>query len=606
MGVPGLKLKAMGVQGTYGQGCKELRANILITPFLPKCFQGLGVYDFIVIGAGSGGSVVASRLSENPNWKVLLVEAGGNPPIESEIPSMSLATEKTKIDWQFRTSSNSVCKAQKYIGCGWPQGKTLGGTSAINLMVYVRGNKADFDGWSNQGIPGWDYESVLPYFKKWEHNHNSTFVSYDNGKYHSANGPLNVDSFSVDGSESFQQMFLDAAVESGNKHIADINSDEGLGYVKVQGYYYNGTRQSAAKAFLIPAKDRKNLHIMKHTFAEKILIKNKRAYGVKLVYNGMGVHKFKAIARKEVIVSAGAVMSPHLLLLSGIGPEKRLKKLGIPIESNVAVGENLWDHPIIFLWFKFNPTAIPATAQLDSIYKYVTSKSGPLASIAVSRLCGFINSVNGTGVPDFQIGFLYIPSNSTSALELVLEKYSYTDEIKQALLNEIKSHDLAIVSPIQLHQKSRGVIKLSSASPKDYPIINPRYFNEVEDMEAMLRVVKLQVSYLNTTAYKNGGGQFVDLPIPECNALGRGSDDFYRCYIRYLTASTYHAAGTCKMGNFATDPTAVVDHQLNVRGISNLRVVDASIMPNTVSGNINAATLMVGEKGADLIKQTYA
>lgn len=489
---------------------------------------------------------------------------------------MPFACQKTKIDWQFYAERGPFCLAEKTKRCFWPRGKTLGGSSAINFMIHVRGNKADFDGWANQGqVPGWDYESVLPYFKKWEHNHNRAFVNYDNGRYHSADGPLNVDFFSNDGAESIRQMFIDAAVESGNKQIADINSDESVGYVKMQGYYYQGTRQSAAKAFLIPAKDRKNLHVMKHTFAEKILIKNNRAYGVKLMYKGKT--KFKAIARKEVIVSAGSVMSPHLLSLSGIGPEKRLKKLGIPVKSNVAVGENLWDHMWTLIFLKFNPTVTSPTASLDSLYQYVIDKSGPLASIGVSQMNGFINLANGTGVPEYQITFLYFTANQTADLNLFLDLFNYNDDIRKVLQNEIKSHDIAVVGPILLHQKSRGVIKLSSTSPKDYPIIKPRYFREAADMESMLRIVKSQISYLNTTAYKNRGGEFIDFPIPECDALGRGSDNYYRCYIRYFVYTLYHPAGTCKMGNFASDPTAVVDHQLKIRGINNLRVVDASM-----------------------------
>lgn len=491
---------------------------------------------------------------------------------------MALSNQRTEIDWQFHTEPGPFCLAQTNRGCFWPRGKTLGGSSAINSMNFVRGNRADFDGWSKQGkgIPDWDYESVLPYFKKWEHNHNSTFLSYDNGKYHSAHGPLNVDFSDIDGTELFRQMFIDAAIESGHKHIADINADESLGYVRLQGYYYKGTRQSAAKAFLIPAKDRKNLHVMKYTFAKKILIKNKRAYGVSLVYNRTHASNFNAFARKEVIVSAGAVMSPHLLSLSGIGPESRLKKLGIPVESNVAVGENLWDHARTLVFLKFNPTVTRSTAPLENIYQYAIHRSGPLAAGA-TQLSGFINSVNGTGVPDFQLTFTFFLSNQTSNLNNFLVKYDYVDSIRQTLLTEIKNHDIAIVNVIQLHQKSRGVIELSSALPTDYPIIRPRYFRQAEDMESMLRVVKLQISYLNMTAYKKRGGEFIDLSIPECDSLNRYSNDYYRCYIRYLVTTTYHPAGTCKMGDFASDPMAVVDSELKVRGISNLRVIDASM-----------------------------
>lgn len=397
-----------------------------------------------------------------------------------------------------------------------------------------------------------------------------------NNEYHSADGPLNVDYFSEDGMDSIRQTFLDAAIESGNQHIIDINSNVGLGYTTTQSFYHNGTRQSAAKAFLIPAKNRKNLHIMKNSLVTKILIKNKRAYGVKLLYTGKKVHEFTAIAEKEVIISAGAISSPQLLMLSGIGSKKHLKKFGIPVESDLAVGQNLMDHPLLLPWFKFNPTITPASATLDSLYQYTVDKTGPLASTGVTQLTGFINTVNGTGVPDFQIVILYFTTNSTSNLKLFLDKFNYNDEISQALLTELKNHDLAAIAPVMLHEKSRGVIELLSTSPNDHPFIQPRYFQESEDMEAMLRVLKLQISYVNTAAYKKSGGQFIDLPIPECDKLGRGSDKYYRCYIRYFTNSCMHPAGTCKMGK-SSDSTAVVDNELKVRGIKNLRVIDASM-----------------------------
>lgn len=402
-------------------------------------------------------------------------------------------------------------------------------------------------------------------------------MAYKNGEYHSADGPLNVDYFSEDGLDSIRQTFLDAALESGYKYNIDINSDVGLGYTDLQGFYYSGTRQSAAKAFLIPAKNRKNLHIMKHSLVKKILIKNKRAYGVKLIYTGKHCRKFTAIAKKEVIISAGAVSSPQLLMLSGIGPKKHLKKFGIPVESDLAVGQNLIDHPLLVPWFKFNPTITPASAELDSLYQYIINKTGPLASIGLTEFAGFINTVNGTGAPDFEIGTFYFTANSTSNFELFLDRFNYNDDMKQALLAELKNYDLAAIAPILLHEKSRGVIELLSTSPNEHPFIQPRYFEETDDMEAMLRALKLQISHVNTTAYKKSGGQFIYLPIPECDKLGRGSDNYYRCYIRYFTTTCYHPAGTCKMGDPNSDPTAVVDNELKVRGIQNLRVIDASM-----------------------------
>lgn len=401
-------------------------------------------------------------------------------------------------------------------------------------------------------------------------------MAYKNGEYHSDDGPLNVDHFSEDGMNSIRQIFLDAAVESGNQQIIDINSDVGLGYLNIQGFYYDGTRQSAAKAFLIPAKNRTNLHIMKHSLVTKILIKNKQAYGVNLLYTGKETREFTATAQKEVIISAGGISSPQLLMLSGIGPEEHLKKFDIPIESDLAVGQNLMDHPLLASWFTFNPTITGVLSTLAGLPQYALNKTGRLASIGATTLTGFINTVNGTGVPDFQIFFIYFTVGQALELGLFLDKFNYNAEVSLALQAELLTHDVVGIAPVMLHEKSRGVIELLSTSPDDHPFIQPRYFQEAEDMEAMLRVLKLQISYLNTTAYKEKGGQFIDLPLPECDELGRGSDDYYRCYIRYFTNTCFHPAGTCKMGN-SSDTTAVVDNELKVRGIENLRVIDASM-----------------------------
>lgn len=485
---------------------------------------------------------------------------------------------KTKHSWQFYTDSDEdtefYCVAQLNSGCFLPRGKMLGGTSGINNMQYVRGNRADFDGWLKFGNDGWDYESILPYFKKSENNLNASFVNYKNGEYHSAKGPSKIDFFAKDGTDSIQNIFLNAAIESGNEQIVDINADESVGYLKVQGFYANGARQSAAKSYLVPSKNRPNLQIIKNAFVEKILIFNKTAFGVRFVYHGKQTRRFIAIANKEVIVSAGPIMSPHLLMLSGIGPKNHLNSFGIPVKSDLAVGDNLIDQPSVYIWFKFKPTMNSPTSIFDSLFQYATFKNGSLASIGVTQLTGFINSVNGSGVPDFQINFFYFTANSTENFRIFLNNQNYNDHIKRILLCENQMHDIGVVIPVQLHEKSRGTIELASASPNVYPIIKPKFFSRVEDMEAILRVVKIQISYLNTTSYRNSGGAFLDLPISNCDRLERGSNDYYRCYIRYFSSSWNNPAGGCKMSN---DEDGVVDHELKVRNIHNLRVIDASM-----------------------------
>lgn len=481
--------------------------------------------------------------------------------------------QKTKFDWQFHAKTKTACRAGKN-GCYWARGKMLGGTSALNHMVYVRGNKHDFDVWSDFGNMGWDYESVLPYFKKSEGNQFVPFVDYRNGRYHNGAGPLKVNFSATDGSESFQKLFYDAALERGKQGISDINADEVLGYVRLQGNYLDGRRDSTAKAFLVPAKNRPNLHIIKHAFVEKILInKENVAYGVKFTYKGK--HKFKAFARKEVIVSAGTVMSPHLLMLSGIGPKRVLDHFKIPVKSDLAVGRHLLEHINTVVWLKFNPTETSPLQQFDSVYQYAMHQTGPLNSIGVTQLTGFINTANGTGNPDFLIHFFYFTKNS-SAMGIFLEINDYRDSIKETFLNEIKSYDIAGVLVVKLHPKSQGYITLSSSSACDKPIIKPKYFSHSDDMETMLRAVKQQISYVDTNSYRNKGGQIMHIPVKNCDRHKFLSDEYLRCYIQYFSITTNHPVGSCKMGP-NSDPDAVVDPRLRVRNIKHLREIDAGM-----------------------------
>lgn len=342
--------------------------------------------------------------------------------------------QKTEIDWQFYTESNDSCLGQTTQGCFWPRGKVLGGSSTINYMLYVRGNPADFNRWSELGNVGWDYENVLPYFKKLELNHHEDFVNYKNGKYHSADGLQNIDFFATDGTESQRELLLKAAIEAGNPHIDDINADIGLGYLNLQGFHYDGFRQSAAKSYLVPAKKRRNLHVIKNAMAQKVLIdENNKAYGVEFLYNGN--KNFKAIAKKEVIVSCGSVMSPHLLMLSGIGPKEQLEPLGIEVKSDLAVGKNLIDHPGVTLWFRFDPTSTSPLNVLETVTQYITTRTGYLSSIGATQFSGFINTVNGTGAPDFQLQFFYF-TKSSYQLPFFLNIFNYVDDLKQKLLSE--------------------------------------------------------------------------------------------------------------------------------------------------------------------------
>lgn len=446
----------------------------------------------------------------------------------------------------------------------------LGGSSSLNGMVYVRGNKLNYDHWFELGNPGWDYESVLPFFKKTAGNQDASLVLYKNGRYHSSDGPIKVETFGkfID----TDAIFIDAAVENGLKLIDDINADKTAGYVNLQGTIFNGRRQSSAKGFLIPAKDRSNLHVIKNALVHKILINSRnRIYGVQFNYNGRMI---KARARKEVVLSAGAIMSPVLLMLSGIGPKRQLNENEIePKKYLHGVGKNLYDHLVVQMFFTFDPTETPQYSEFDSLYQFAIHNTGPLVSMR--QVGGYINSKNDSHYADIQFYHAYFARNNSGYASYLKSKRFHSD-ILDTLLSLNQQHDVAVVFAVDLQPKSNGCIKLNGTSIHNKPIIQPEYFSREEDMETMLREVKRQISFINSKSYRAHGGQFAWLPLKACQQFKMKSDAYLRCYIQHFTDTAYHYAGTCKMGP-RTDSEAVVDPQLRVYGVDGLRVIDGSM-----------------------------
>lgn len=476
----------------------------------------------------------------------------------------------------------------------------LGGTSALNGMLYIRGNPRDYDEWERLGNPTWNWANVLEYFRKSEDNQNASLI----GKYHSAGGPLKVDK--LDANDRLAQIVVNAAQELGSKFLHDLNGNDSLGHGYTQTTIYKGQRQSAAKAFLMPARDRPNLHVIKHAHATKIHINEDGvADGIEFTYRGE--HKLLAKARKEIIVSAGAVSSPQLLMLSGVGPEKHLRKLNIPIKKNLAVGKNLQDHLIVPMFFGFHKSIGDDVVPEDlarNTYDYVVHRKGTFASIGATDLCAFINTVNGTGDPDIETHHFSFPKQ-TSTLAMYLRTVGFVDGIRSVLFDANKNQDIITVYVVLLNPKSKGKIKLNSSNASDAPLIQPNYLDEKADLDTLVRGVKYQHSYVMTKAFAAHDGNFIHLPIAECDRFDVGTDDYWRCYVQNMGTTVYHPVGTAKMGP-ATDRYAVVDSRLRVHGVRGLRVIDASIMPKLVSGNTNAPTIMIGEKGADFIKEDWA
>ncbi|XP_063388680.1 glucose dehydrogenase [FAD, quinone] isoform X1 [Cydia fagiglandana] len=563
----------------------------------------LAEYDFIIVGAGSAGAVLANRLSEVGYWKVLLLEAGGHETEISDVPLLAGYLQHSQLDWAYKTEPhNGFCLAMKDGRCNWPRGKVLGGSSVLNYMLYLRGNKKDYDIWESLGNKGWGYKDVLYYFKKSEDNQNPYLAQTP---YHSTGGYLTVAEAPY--RTPLATSFVDAGVELGYMN-RDINGEKQTGFMVAQGTTRRGSRCSTSKAFLRPAKNRPNLHISINSFVTKVLIdpRTKIAFGVEFVKNKM-IHRIRA--RKEVILSAGSINSPQLLMLSGIGPSEELTKHRIPVLQDLKVGQNLQDHVALGgLTFMINKDVAIVENRLQSVstmMEYAVLGTGPLTILGGVEGLAFVNTKYANATDDFpDIEFHFVSGATSSDGGAQLRKIQgLTENFYNAVFRPINNMDVWSIMPMLLRPKSKGYIQLRSANPYDYPYIYPNYFSDKdeEDIKTLVEGVKIAVALSRTKAFQRFGSVLNPNVFPACRAVPRYSDKYWECMIRQFTATVYHPVGTAKMGPF-WDPEAVVDDELRVYGVKGLRVIDGSIMPVMVSGNTNAPIIMIGEKGSDMIK----
>ncbi|XP_050539699.1 glucose dehydrogenase [FAD, quinone] isoform X2 [Daktulosphaira vitifoliae] len=545
-------------------------------------------YDFIVVGAGAGGSVVASRLSEVPNWKVLIIEAGGNEPTGTQVPSMFFNFIGSSIDWNYKTEPEEMaCLGEKEKRCGWPRGKVLGGTSVMNGMMYMRGSRHDYDNWAKLGNPGWSYQDVLPYFLKSEDNLQATAM--DPG-YHAVGGPLPVGQFPYH--PPLSHALLQGGVELGYQ-VRDLNGAIHTGFTIAQTMSRNGSRYSTARAFLRPAKNRPNLHFLLNATVTKILIDpvNKTAYGVEVFKDGK---VDQIIAKNEVIVSGGAINSPQLLLLSGIGPKEDLNAVKVPVIHNLpGVGKNLQNHVAHFVNFFLNDSA---TTPLNwaTAMEYLLFRDGLMSGTGISEVTAILPSKYANPVDDFPDLQYFFGGYLADCAKTGQVGEKYDDSPKRAIQ----------MIPAVLHPKSRGYLKLKSSNPLEYPAIYAKYLTHPDDVATLIDGVKIAIRLSETSALRKYGMELDRKPVMGCEDIPFGCDAYWECAIRRKTGPENHQAGTCKMGPIS-DPSAVVDPELKVHGIDKLRVVDASIMPTVTSGNTNVPIIMIGEKASDMIKRRW-
>ena len=528
-------------------------------------------HDYIIVGGGSAGCVLANRLSADGRFRVCLVESG--PSDDSALVRMPAGIipllRSGRRNWRYRSQPQARCADREM---SWPRGRMLGGSSSINAMCYVRGHRADYDHWAALGNPGWSYRELLPYFRRSEH------FGPGADDYHGRGGPLSVST--ARHLNPLSHAFVRAAVEAGEPANHDFNGARQRGV----GFYHlaqvGGERCSNARAFLAPARSRPNLTVLTGTTATRVLFEGRRAVGLR-VQDGRGSHELRA--RREVVLSGGAIASPQLLMLSGIGDAQELRALGIEAWlDRPAVGANLQDHLDIHVSVRersrygvsLRPDAIGRS--LRELLRYLFRRRGELCS-NVAEAGAFVCSEPDAQRPDLQMHFVPIP-NTRHAEQLgpLFGPRAYT----------------VLVCVLRPH--SRGSIRLASADPLAAPRIDPAYLADPRDLEALVRGVRLARHWLAQPAFS--AHRDIELEPGEAIRDGQALAD----WVRANAETIYHPVGSCRMGS---DDDAVVDSRLRVRGTEGLRVIDASVMPTLVGGNTNAPTTVIAEKGADMMWQ---
>jgi len=524
----------------------------------------LSTYDYVIVGAGSAGCVLANRLSEDPSVRVLLLEAGGrdrSPKIK--VPAAFPEQFHTKLDWDFATEPEPHVDGRSLY---MPRGKALGGSSSMNAMLYVRGRPLDYDGWEAQGAPGWGYEDVLPYFIKSERNVRGA------SDYHGASGPVHVSE--QRSPRAINRRFLEASEATGIRRIADCNGPEQDGVSMFQVTQRNGARFSAADAFLRPATTRPNLEVRTRATVLGVELEGTRATGVRLRKGRSGVESVRA--EREVILAAGAIGSPHLLLVSGVGPAAELEEVGVRARHDLpGVGRNLQDHPFVtMLWEVSGEDTLYGADKPKSVAEWLLRRSGKLSS-TVAEVCAFTRTRGGLPAADiqFHMGAAYYEDHGAE---------------------EYDGHCM-VIAPTLVSPKARGQVWLRSPDPTDKPRILTNALSEPDDLESMLAGMELAREIAGQAALRE---IVVKELKPGPGVLDRAE---LEADLRRRLMLIYHPVGTARMSD--THEQAVVDSRLRVHGLERLRVADASIMPTIVGGNTNAATIMIGERAADLIRE---
>nr|XP_023014364.1 glucose dehydrogenase [FAD, quinone]-like isoform X1 [Leptinotarsa decemlineata] len=563
--------------------------------------EDFGTFDFIIVGGGSAGTVVASRLSEIEKFSVLLLDAGNFGNNLTDIPNMYFPVDFTEYNWGFfSTPQKTCCLGMVDRKCILPRGRGIGGSTLINGEVYARGSSMDFDRWAKHvNDYRWSYERVLPYFKKSEDFHHRDKDAPVFEPAHGKDGLLNVE-YHLPKSPQLVS-WLKANEELGFK-VADYNAGTGLGASTAQLNTKNGRRFDGGKAFVRPFLNRTNLRVVTYAYVTKILIDHHSNSAEGVIFSH-GKRKFSVRARKEVIISAGAFQSPQLLMLSGIGPKKHLNSLNIPVIKDLEVGSFLKDHPTFYgMTFSSNYTE-PIRSKEEYVEEFLKGY-GPLAAPGNNQGVAFYESqyTKGTGYPDIEI--MLIPANATA--DLSQRAFSLTDQTYGDLWKNINRSNSYVMYIVGLHAESTGSVRLNSSDPYDYPIIDSNFLSDSldKDINTIYEGVQLALKLSETKALQRIGSKLEDRSLRACKRYRYLSRAYWYCAIRQVTMNLYHPVSTCPMGP-NPEKGDVVDSECRVHGVNKLRVADASVFPFTLAGHPNAPTVLIGEIVSDLIKNKH-
>lgn len=558
--------------------------------------EGLGKYDFIVVGAGSAGSVVASRLSENPKWKVLVLEAGDDPSQESEIPALTSTVQQSPQAWYYYSEPlPHICQGLKHRLCFHPRGKAIGGSGAINGMMYVEGHRKDFDDWLAAGNTKWGWADVKRYYEKavrpvGNDTHPKGYVvlkeNYSNEKLAIGN------------------VIFNATAELGLPRLGKLENGIEIGTIYLPVTATVGRRMSTGKVHLAKVSGRSNLHVIKNAHVRKIHFERGGTVATIVTFVLRGVNEMSVEVRKEVVLAAGTMDTPKLLLLSGVGPRKHLKKLRIPVVQDLAVGANLGDHVITTIFFRLPNHTLVEPSQLrptDAIYDYLIHNRGSLSGIP-SGLTSFINTKGDSAIPDIQFHFNLYRSDHRQLFQGHVSRWD--EKIIARISRNFQDSHLLSFMLILAKPRSVGKLRLRSTDYLDAPRMYSNYLDDPEDIATMLRGIRFLERLERTKTMRALNATLLHIPCDECDSYKYRSDAYWRCYIKYLGEGGFHHVGTLKMGP-KSDRDACVNPRLLLYGVQNVRVADASIMPDVPRSNTNAPAIMIGERAADFIKEDW-